>query len=197
MQLLQEQFQDPWAHIACCQLMSRTSGSVIISRTVHLFFALLPTPSAVVDADAAQMREIIQPCGMQEQRIKALKRMSEGFLGSAWTTPSDLYGCGNFVESSWRIFCQGDCSREGVTDPTLRKYLSWYHNRGRHSAPAAAAPEATRDGSPTPRAAATRWAPPARRGIGKKSAEKSAASKARAGLLQSCRRSKRLSRQRR
>lgn len=59
---------------------SRTSGGTIIRDTVATFFHLFPTPTAVVEAEAAAMMEAIRPLGMQENRIKALKRMSESFV---------------------------------------------------------------------------------------------------------------------
>jgi hypothetical protein len=42
-----------------------------------------------------------------------------------FSCPSEFYGCGQFVASSWRIFCRGDHSGQGVADPTLRHYLAW------------------------------------------------------------------------
>jgi hypothetical protein len=49
--LLQESYPDPWQHIVCCVLCSRTSGSELIRTSIAAFFEALPTPSAVLAAE--------------------------------------------------------------------------------------------------------------------------------------------------
>jgi len=49
--LLQETYPDPWQHIICCVLCSRTSGSDLIRMAISAFFDALPTPTAVLQAD--------------------------------------------------------------------------------------------------------------------------------------------------
>lgn len=48
--LLQESYPDPWHHIICCVLCSRTSGSELIRTAIAAFFVALPTPTAVLAA---------------------------------------------------------------------------------------------------------------------------------------------------
>jgi hypothetical protein len=48
--LLQESYPDPWQHIICCVLCSRTSGSELIRTAIAAFFVALPTPTAVLAA---------------------------------------------------------------------------------------------------------------------------------------------------
>lgn len=52
--LLQESYPDPWQHITCCVLCSRTSGSELIRTAIAAFFAALPTPTAVLAAEGAR-----------------------------------------------------------------------------------------------------------------------------------------------
>jgi hypothetical protein len=58
--------------------------------------------AAPPDALAAMMDRV----GMQDQRAKALIRMSEGFLGD-WQMPSQLYGIGPFGQESVYLFQRG------------------------------------------------------------------------------------------
>jgi hypothetical protein len=52
--LLQETYPDPWQHITCCVLCSRTSGSELIRTAIAGFFEALPTPTAVLAAEGAR-----------------------------------------------------------------------------------------------------------------------------------------------
>jgi hypothetical protein len=54
--LLQESYPDPWQHIICCVLCSRTSGSELIRTAIAAFFQALPTPTAVLEADGELRR---------------------------------------------------------------------------------------------------------------------------------------------
>eukprot|EP00884_Botryococcus_braunii_P016891 jgi/Botrbrau1/3886/Bobra.0183s0107.1 len=123
--LIQEDFSDPWEHLVCCLLCSRTSGSAIVKETILGFLAAFPTPTAVLEADPKALKEAINPVGLQDIRCKALRAMSDGFLSTDWEAPSAFYGCGPFAVDSWRIFCKGDTSRKNVVDPTLKRYLRW------------------------------------------------------------------------
>jgi hypothetical protein len=51
----QERYADPWQHITCCVLCSRTSGGSTIHNAIAEFFANLPTPTAVLAAPGACM----------------------------------------------------------------------------------------------------------------------------------------------
>ena len=123
--LLQERYADPWRHIVCCVLCSRTSGSEIISSTIARFFEAFPTPSAVLDADDAAVAALIHPLGLQPVRLRAVRAVSHGFLATDFEDPTEFYGCGRFVADSWRVFTRGDLSGAGVEDRNLKAYLAW------------------------------------------------------------------------
>jgi hypothetical protein len=72
--------------------------------------------------------EAINPLGLQLNRIKALKSMSNDFLAKDWESPLEFSGCGKFTSDSWRIFCRGHRSLEDVEDKNLRRYLHWLLN---------------------------------------------------------------------
>lgn len=76
----QESRPDPWHHLASCMLCSRTSGSVVVHAAIARFFECFDTPSAVLEADSDALRVIIAPCGLQDSRCNAIKRMSHDFL---------------------------------------------------------------------------------------------------------------------
>ena len=46
-----------------------------------------------------------------------------------WKDPREFYGCGKFVSDSWRIFCRGERSTQGVEDINLLDFL-WSLNTG-------------------------------------------------------------------
>lgn len=124
----QEQFPDPWSHLVCCILCSRTTGGPVIRSTIKHFISCWPTPSAVLAAAEGDLAAAINPLGLQLNRIKALKSMSHDFLANDWQLPSEFSGCGKFTSDSWRIFCRGHRSLEDVEDKNLRRYLHWLLN---------------------------------------------------------------------
>ncbi|KAK9841644.1 hypothetical protein WJX74_009316 [Apatococcus lobatus] len=123
--LIQEAYTDPWRHLVCCQLFSRTTAGPVVRATIASFLKIYTTPTSILEADKAEIEADMSTLGLQEVRQKALKRMSEGFLAQDWKLPSDLHGCGNFADDSWQIFCRGQTSSKGVQDRFLRQYLSW------------------------------------------------------------------------
>ncbi|KAG7670161.1 hypothetical protein Ndes2526A_g06494 [Nannochloris sp. 'desiccata'] len=124
----QEQFQDPWEHLVCCILCSRTTGGPLIRATINNFISCWPSPTAVLAPTEDVLIEAINPLGLQINRIRALRSMSNDFLAKDWLSPSEFSGCGKFTADSWRIFCRGHRSLEDVEDKNLRKYLYWVLN---------------------------------------------------------------------
>ncbi|KAK9861754.1 hypothetical protein WJX84_007997 [Apatococcus fuscideae] len=123
--LIQEAHTDPWRHLVCCQLFSRTTGGPVVKTVIAAFLKSYTTPTSILQAEAAEIEVAINSLGMQEMRRKALKRMSEGFLSLDWQLPSELFGCGSFADESWSIFCRGQTNPRGITDRFLRQYLTW------------------------------------------------------------------------
>jgi len=124
----QEQFPDPWKHLVCCLLCSRTSGGPLIRATLNNFISCWPTPTAVLAATEDVLIEAINPLGLQLNRIKAVKSMSNDFLAKDWLSPAEFAGCGKFTADSWRIFCRRHRKLEDVEDKNLRRYLHWVLN---------------------------------------------------------------------
>ncbi|WIA08716.1 hypothetical protein OEZ85_008140 [Tetradesmus obliquus] len=117
--LLQEAYPDPWMHITCCVLCSRTSGSATIRSCIARFFQAFPSPSACLQGCPQAMAALLHPLGLTQARLAA------GFLGTDWQDPSEFKGCGKFVSDSWRIFCKGVEEAKGIEDAKLKQYLAW------------------------------------------------------------------------
>jgi hypothetical protein len=119
---------DPWKLIASCVLSSRTSGGPAVREAVAAFFEAYPTPSAVLEADPIELEALLFPLGLHRERI--IPRTATGFLSRAWTGQgaAALFGCGKFVEDSWRTFCLGEyarVARDTKSDANVRAYASW------------------------------------------------------------------------
>eukprot|EP00878_Enallax_costatus_P016286 GHUV01017083.1.p1 GENE.GHUV01017083.1~~GHUV01017083.1.p1 ORF type:complete len:269 (+),score=61.79 GHUV01017083.1:739-1545(+) len=123
--LIQEDYPDPWQHIICCVLCSRTSGSARIRSTIAAFFSTFPTPTTVLEADVADITAVIHPLGLQPTRLAAVKAVSHDFLATDWQEPSQFKGCGKFVADSWKVFCKGHRVSRGIHDVKLTQYLAW------------------------------------------------------------------------
>ena len=63
-----------------CALGSRTSGSHVIKATIEAFLGAFRTPSEVLEASNGELESFIDPLGLQETRIKAVKQMSQAFF---------------------------------------------------------------------------------------------------------------------
>lgn len=133
--LLQENYSDPWQHLLCCLLCSRTSGSATIAACVALVIDEYSSPTMLLKATDAHWEngkggecpfcDLIHPLGLQAQRCKAVRKMTIGFLGDDWENPSQLYGVGKFSADSLAIFCWGMKDLRGVEDVNLKRYLRW------------------------------------------------------------------------
>lgn len=131
--LLQEPYQEPWSHIACCLLCSRTTGSDTVRQAVNTILTKWPTPTAILQADNNQLLQTMNPLGLQQVRMSALINMSRSFLEDDWACPSEFKGCGRFVADSFKIFCRGHRTASSVDDVNLSKYLRWLLSEGKSS----------------------------------------------------------------
>eukprot|EP00882_Tetradesmus_deserticola_P011744 GHRQ01012425.1.p1 GENE.GHRQ01012425.1~~GHRQ01012425.1.p1 ORF type:complete len:260 (+),score=89.85 GHRQ01012425.1:919-1698(+) len=123
--LLQEAYHDPWMHITCCVLCSRTSGSATVRCCIARFFEAFPSPTACLQGCPDAMASLLHPLGLSQARLPAVRAVAQGFLGTDWQEPSEFRGCGKFVTDSWRIFCKGPQTATGVADAKLRHYMAW------------------------------------------------------------------------
>lgn len=106
-ELIQEiQRGNPWRVMVACQVSSRTGPSLAKHDVLSSILSAFPTPSAMLGAPPDSLAAMMDRVGMQEQRSKALIRMSEGFLGD-WQMPSQLYGIGPFGQESVYLFQRG------------------------------------------------------------------------------------------
>ncbi|CAN0571629.1 unnamed protein product, partial [Laminaria digitata] len=55
---------DAYRLLSCCILCSRTSGGKTVRDAVERFFELCPTPTSVMSADLAELRETLLPLGL-------------------------------------------------------------------------------------------------------------------------------------
>lgn len=78
--LIQELYTDPWQHLTCCLLCTRTTGGEAIRGAITTFLHLYPSPSAVLDEPREVLLEVIHPLGLQDMRLKAILAMSTDFL---------------------------------------------------------------------------------------------------------------------
>ena len=74
-----------------CLLCSRTSGSDVIRSAARGFLRRWPTPTALLaEGDEAALRSALQPLGLQDARLAAVRGMSADFLGKNWTSVEEF-----------------------------------------------------------------------------------------------------------
>jgi hypothetical protein len=86
--LLQESYPDPWQHIICCVLCSRTSGSQLIRTAIASFFQALPTPTAVLEADGELH---VPPAHSLVWNVEAVYHLSVALWQSSWHVLQHLF----------------------------------------------------------------------------------------------------------
>jgi len=131
LELIQELYaHDAWSLLAACVLMSRVSSQSTKSTALAAFFALAPTPSALLDAEASSLQAAMHPLGLFDNRLKALIAVSERFLTAprfdVGSEPANkIWGCGAFTISSFAIFVKGQLDGPAPDDATLKAFLAW------------------------------------------------------------------------
>lgn len=138
--LAQERFmkKGPFQVLAFCILGSRTSGSEVIANAIDDILAMLPDPASWVALEDAAPEALLQltaklhPLGMQEQRLRAMRRMADGYVHTDWEDPMELYGIGPFGAESYRLFSGNPTplhevrfGKGVVTDRCVRSYANW------------------------------------------------------------------------
>lgn len=154
--LLQENYSDPWQHLLCCLLCSRTSGSATIAACVALVIDEFPSPTKLLKATDTHWKDgkseqcplcnLIHPLGLQAQRCKAVHKMTVGFLRDDWEDPTELYGVGKFSADSLAIFCWGMKDLRSVDDVNLKRYLRWALGESQTAERPRAHPRVSRNG---------------------------------------------------
>ncbi|PRP74296.1 methyl-CpG-binding domain protein 4-like [Planoprotostelium fungivorum] len=123
--LIQETYRrEPWKTLIAVILCQRTRGGEPVQKVVREFFKYYPTPTHMVEGDAEVMKVMIKTLGMQQNRIKAVKRCCEGFVTTEWEEAIELFGVGQLGHDSFRLVCK---DRLDFTpgDPCLQNYKRW------------------------------------------------------------------------
>ena len=129
--LLQEHYaEDGWKLLVCCNLMSRVSSHETKTRCIEGFFELCPSPTALLEADAAEVESVIASLGLFDGRWRCLVESSERWLdmpifdvGMDKHT-NKIYGAGQFTVDSYHIFAKDDRTVK-PTDAALQSYVRW------------------------------------------------------------------------
>eukprot|EP00899_Mesostigma_viride_P008819 jgi/Mesvir1/17939/Mv12992-RA.1 len=127
---------DAWRLLCCVALMSRVSSADTKHRCIAAFFAVCPTPSALLDSSPDAILRVILPLGLFPSRFRSLVEMSRRFIEMpefdiALEGPNKVYGFGEFGYQSFRIFVRGDL-RVRPSDKHLQAFLVW-QNRNKTS----------------------------------------------------------------
>lgn len=120
--MTQEIYQrDPWKMMVCCIFLNQTNRKQL-DKVRLAFFRKYPTASEVIEADPAEISEMIAPLGFKNRRTATLIRFSTEWLEKRWSEPIELHGIGKYGQDSWEIFKKGNLDVE-PTDGVLKKYL--------------------------------------------------------------------------
>ena len=128
--LLQEYYaKEPWKLLVACALMTRVSSHDTKARCIEGFFALCPTPSAFLDADATDVEEVINSLGLFDNRYRQLVDITTKFLemplfAIGLDPELKIYGCGPFTVDSYHIFANDDRTIR-PNDAALISYVRW------------------------------------------------------------------------
>ena len=129
--LLQEYYADePWKLLVACVLMSRVSSHETKTRCIEGFFALCPTPSALLDTEAADVEPVIKSLGLFDSRYPTLVELSSRWLDmpifdiGQEKGVNKINGAGPFTIDSYFIFCKDDRTVK-PTDAALQGYVRW------------------------------------------------------------------------
>eukprot|EP00968_Pinguiococcus_pyrenoidosus_P029347 scaffold8510_cov239-Pinguiococcus_pyrenoidosus.AAC.1 len=128
--LLQERFaHDGYKLLCCCILMSRVSSLPVKMRCINEFFSKWPTPSAFLDADAADVQPALHSLGLFPERYKGLCDVAAKWL----TLPvfdvdlkeHKLCQVGPFGVDSYNLFVRGRVMPKEPADKCLSAFWRW------------------------------------------------------------------------
>ena len=119
--MVQQQISNPWEHFVGVIMLNQT-GRKPVKTCLPEFLYWFPTPEALLAADEAFVKSIIQPLGMVNVRYKRLVGMSKDYLTWNGIDATELYGIGNYGSDSYEIFFKNNYSVE-PTDKELKRYL--------------------------------------------------------------------------
>jgi methyl-CpG-binding domain protein 4 len=125
--MTQEIYQrDPWKMMVCCIFLNQTNRKQL-DKVRLKFFRSFPTAQEVIEADPAEIVEMIAPLGFKNRRTATIIKFSDEWLHTQWKEPIELHGIGKYGQDSWEIFRKGNLDVE-PTDGVLKKYLKKIKN---------------------------------------------------------------------
>lgn len=123
--LIQEHlYQDPWKVLVACILLNQTGGRQM-HKVIWDLFELCPDAATCVSTDTEKIGHVIHSLGLQNKRAKTLQRFSQDYLGTTWTTVTQLHGIGEYGRDAYAIFCEGRWQDVQPKDLVLHKYWRW------------------------------------------------------------------------
>jgi endonuclease III len=103
-------------------IMLNQTGRKPVKTVLPEFLSRWPKPSVFLQADADEVRSVIQSLGMVNVRSQRLIRMTVDFLTWDGNDATMLYGIGKYGSDSYEIFFKQNYQVQ-PTDKELRRYL--------------------------------------------------------------------------
>jgi len=104
---------DPWAVLIAAFLLRKTTSEQVL-RVYSKFLEKFPTPEALLEADEAEIRELIRSLGIEHQRAKHLKEVAravvERYCGKVPSSKEELKklpGVGEYIASEVLLIAYG------------------------------------------------------------------------------------------
>ncbi len=135
--LIQEYYaHDMWQLLCVCALIPRCGSWNTKHRCCSAFFGAYPSPSAfleavVVNDETAELRALINPLGLFDDRLKTLVSITRAFLlgpdaFSVDLAENKIRGIGPFGHHSWLIFCRDmGGALKTTADANLTAFANW------------------------------------------------------------------------
>lgn len=123
--LIQEDlFHNPWQLLIATIFLTKVTAKLAIPK-IHTFLQRWPTPEDVTKADPQDLLCLVENLGLENTRVKTIKRFTEDFLIKNWKYPIELYGIGKYGNDSYRLFCVNEWRKVQPDDILLSKYKDW------------------------------------------------------------------------
>jgi len=123
--LIQEDlWPDEWKILTACLMLNCTSRKQI-ERVLPAFFLKWPTPQAIIDADAEELKRAIEPLGFKNRRSQRLLELAKAYIKKDWVHANELPGVGDYAGRAWEIFCRNVLGDLPPKDGALTAYWHW------------------------------------------------------------------------
>ncbi|XP_025209005.1 methyl-CpG-binding domain protein 4-like [Melanaphis sacchari] len=123
--LIQEDlFHNPWQLLIATIFLTKVTAKLAIPK-IHEFLLKWPTPEDVINANPQDLLCSVENLGLENTRVKTIKRFTADFLSKNWKYPIELYGIGKYGNDSYRLFCVNEWRIVQPDDILLSKYKDW------------------------------------------------------------------------